>query len=539
MDTHSINLPLPEAEALRRALDQVAGGSDAVLAVQGEAPGLLDSLAGQLAGLPSRVLRVAASGRSGLSLSGLMAQVTGRLDLEAHDDDVLERGFQALTAGGGEGGAVTLLVEGASGLQRTALRYIQFACRSGPALRLVLVDGDGEPGVLHDAALLSDELSYLRTRLAAYPVISVAGAAGLLARDAAFGVLPDEAGAEPFSVEPPPVQVAVPVAVQPVPLPPSRPQLVVSSLPAPPGVPLPGAVAAGTLRAVLMPDRPAVAHMAPAPLESASPELPAGPAPAAAPQAGPTPDDAPSLAASRRRPPALLWAAALIGMAASVAAGVVVGRQGWLVPPVRQPAANPVAPATASAAPPVTADTPQASEPPAAPGVDSGHEPGLAQGPGTGAAAPGAVSAAPERADAVPPPQAPAEPPAVPQPPAAVQAASPAVPEAAPPQAPQPPTQAEGRVPRRRAAGRARQAEAQPDDRADAHVREPAARQHRASSGSGARGGAGARPRPLPPEADDAWQAGSAAPWAEPGGRGVVGTYSVDPNGMRVFRSAQ
>ena len=45
MDTHSIELPLPEAEALRRVVDRVLGGMDAVVAGTGGMAALLDAAA--------------------------------------------------------------------------------------------------------------------------------------------------------------------------------------------------------------------------------------------------------------------------------------------------------------------------------------------------------------------------------------------------------------------------------------------------------------------------------------------------------------
>ena len=169
MDTHSTEFPVSAPEALRRLVDQILGGGDAVLAIaDGGEEGLLDQAAERLGALRLRVLRASAAAPGGLSLSGLMAQVTGQQDLTAHDDEVLDRGFQALTVPGTGFDGVVLMVGDAQALQRTALRYVQFACRAGSALRLVLA---GE----HAPDLAGDEVSHLRTRLAAYPVIPVAG----------------------------------------------------------------------------------------------------------------------------------------------------------------------------------------------------------------------------------------------------------------------------------------------------------------------------------------------------------------------------
>lgn len=170
MDTHSIDLPLPKAEALRRLVDQVLAGGDAVVAAGAAAAGLLDDAAAQLAEQRCRVLRVAAA--DGLSLSGLMAQVTGQSDLTAQDDQVLKRVFQALTVLDSDCDRIVLLVSDAQALQQPALRYIHFASRVGTALQLVLAGEHGPPD------LLGAETASLQTRLATHPIISVAATSG-------------------------------------------------------------------------------------------------------------------------------------------------------------------------------------------------------------------------------------------------------------------------------------------------------------------------------------------------------------------------
>lgn len=187
MDTHSTEFPVSAPEALRRLVDQVLGGGDAILAAaNGGGQDLLDQAAERLEALRLRVLRASAAAPGGLSLSGLMAQVTGQPDLTAHDDKVLDRGFQALTVPGAGCDGIVLMIGGAEALQRTALRYLQFACRAGSSLRLVLA---GE----HGPDLAGDEVSHLRTRLAAYPVITVAGGMALAfaPRPAVYDAGPD------------------------------------------------------------------------------------------------------------------------------------------------------------------------------------------------------------------------------------------------------------------------------------------------------------------------------------------------------------
>ena len=278
MDTHSIELPLPEAEALRQIVDRVLGGEDAVVSGGSGVRALLDAAAEALAQQGCRVLRASASAAGGLSLSGLMAQVTHRPDIGGHDDEVLELGFQALTVPDADGGAIALLVEDGEMLQRTALRYLQFTCRSAPALRFVLAGRTGMPD------LQEDEMAFLRTRLASSPMITLAAElpeAPLAVLDAA------------------PAEASTPA---PVPLPPSRPHLVPPG-PAPSGPLMPGA-------------RPA----SPLPL----------------PEPADTPMVRPALSGPRSRPvatarrgPSVAWIGVGLAVGASIAIGVLIGRSGW------------------------------------------------------------------------------------------------------------------------------------------------------------------------------------------------------------------
>lgn len=169
MDTLSIILPASRPKALSLLLNQVRAGGDAVLIVEGDVgPALLDEAASQLAGHHHRVLRAAAAGPGGLSLSGLMAQVAGQHDLTAHDDAVLELGFRMLTVPDETCAEIVLLVSGAQELQRKALRYLQFACETGTSLRLVLA---GEPGLMD--VLNWEAADFLHARLGSRPVIAI------------------------------------------------------------------------------------------------------------------------------------------------------------------------------------------------------------------------------------------------------------------------------------------------------------------------------------------------------------------------------
>ncbi len=158
-------LPTTQREAVRRLLNQVLVGTDVAVPNEGDGGrALLDTAAEALRDLRSRALRVGASSSGSISLSNLMAQITGQPDLAAHDDQVLEQGFQALTVLDSSCDRVVLLISDAHRLQRAALRYVQFACRAGAKLQLV-VAGNHE---FFDM-LAADEFAPLRARLAVAP----------------------------------------------------------------------------------------------------------------------------------------------------------------------------------------------------------------------------------------------------------------------------------------------------------------------------------------------------------------------------------
>ena len=155
-----LTLPLPEV--LRRLLDQVLTGGDAVLDGPG-APSALDGAAALLAAQRCRVVRASAAGPGGLDLSGLIGQVTSQPDLAVQDGASLEQGAQALTDLDDGCDRIVLLLDGAGALPAVTLRYLQLTCRTSASLRLVLV---GRPD-----ALDGPEFGYLRARLSARPVL--------------------------------------------------------------------------------------------------------------------------------------------------------------------------------------------------------------------------------------------------------------------------------------------------------------------------------------------------------------------------------
>jgi len=520
VDTHSIIMPLPEPEALRRIVHQVLSGGDAVLALDGGAHALLDEVATELAESRCRVLRVSAQAAGGLSLSGVMAQITGRPDLDAHDDEVLERGFQALTVLDPECDRIVLLVSGAEALQRTALRYLQFTCRAAAALRLVLAGDQGPPDVLEE-----DEMAFLRTRLAASPMIRVASLP--------VAALPGAADA---------------AAAQPVPLPPSKPQFVPSD-PAPAGLAPHGQAPAGARLPALF------EAMSLLPLSGPVQDVPLRSEPHVA---------LPPANTARRRSRAA-WIG--LGMAASVAAGVLIGRQGWPAKPaalsksapevLQPPAPVQAAPAAAALRRPGTQPRAAISDQPAEQGRVAAPAPSALPAlpalpappvvpappamPTSGRAAYSPAAVGPPDTSATQPPAPPAD---AGQAPAAQADAAPSWPQ---PAAPARPAEARFREPSVPAQGAppiraARRATETPDARVpDTRVPDTRPIEPRGRTAAGRRGPFHAPPSyaPLVAAAPE-WPSVPAAPWARTGEeQSVIGTYTIDQNGVRTFRSTR
>lgn len=260
-----MNFPtLPPPDALRRLLDQVMAGRDAVV----DGPGasvLLDQAAALLAARRLRVLRAAAAGPEGLGLEELMAQVAGRPDAGSPDGPSLEQGSQALTVLDGRCDGIVLLVDDAETVQPAALRYIQLACRTSVKLRLVLA---GMPNGLDGA-----EFSPLRARLQAQPVLVLDGSLP----DAVPRPAPWAQGAPAARPEPPQAarRLAAPSS--------ERPKLAAQANPrrtwlAAAALGMAGCVAVGVLAARHVPEQPGGA---PAMVREAPPAVPPVTAPAA------------------------------------------------------------------------------------------------------------------------------------------------------------------------------------------------------------------------------------------------------------------
>lgn len=517
MDTHCIELPLLEHDASRRIVDAVLAGRDVTLAASADAQPLLDAVAQALAGRRCRTLQAFACASDGLSLSGLMAQIAQQpsqaaqdgktWDGGASDDEVLERGSKALTDLDDGCDCIVLLVNGAAAMQPSALRYLQFACRTSPSLRLVLAGADGL------SSLTGTELSALRTRLAGALTVAVAAA----------GTAPMPESRDYDDDLPPDVP-------QIIPLPSSTPRLVIADAPAAGPLLHDQALHRPVLRDPVLkhpalhgpvPHDPA-AHdpVPPGPgmhepgLHLAGPHGPVAAKVADAPEAGrlaPVPANArPPLSAPARKRPAAAWAAIGLGMAACVALGVAIGRQFQ----------------TETAPPTITT-----INTPAARGGDARSAEALS--------APEAAlpMQQPDPAPAHAPDATPAPPrPGMAQPtlfqPRTVSALPPAPDQAA--ALPGEPAKAAPTPPRRRPDAPPRQSETRPRDAAaPPHVQQvlrqpPQDARDRADARFGHSFGA-----PQPPRPD------LSGPGWEPSRerRPILGTYTAGPDGMRTFQS--
>ncbi len=478
-------------DVARRVVDAVLAGRDVMLAGSADAQPVLEAAAQALAARQCRALQVSAHAPGGLSLSGLMAQVAQQPCPQAQDDEVLERGSKALTDPGGTCGCIVLLVTGAAAMQPSALRYLQFACRTAPALRLVLAGAEGLSG------LEGTELSVLRARLAG--ALAIAAAAGETVSPPASWDREDDL--------PPDVP-------QVIPLPSSTPRLVIADAPLPGLLLYESALREPVLQEPLL-QEPVLRSSATR--RPAVDKAPAGSAPRSAP---PLPTARPPLSAPARKRPAAAWAAIGLGMASCVALGVAIGRRYG-----------------SEAAPPlpisVNAATPQRVQ------VPSTTEPASLVQPQSPAAPARALDVAPA------PPQLPA----VPHPVEAQPSLQSGTPTPAS-QAPIPPTpdrvaaQPSNEVirpmpsvlPRRRPDAVLRQADTRPREAAipyappQSRLPRPPQQDMRERADAGSGYGYAAPPRLRPDLSNPGW---------EPSGdrRPILGTYTVGPDGTRTFQS--
>lgn len=163
--------PVNHLDALSLVLDSILDGDDVTLISEGDqGDASLDLAAGCLAGLRCRVLRSAAVLPAGLGVP--MPSSAGSAKANVPDDDLLARGYQALTMLDQSCDRIVLLVGDAHTLPHSMLRYIQFVRRSGSHLQLIFC---GTRRFLEQ--LEPPEFAWLRERLMAGLVLTLAAPA--------------------------------------------------------------------------------------------------------------------------------------------------------------------------------------------------------------------------------------------------------------------------------------------------------------------------------------------------------------------------
>ena len=151
--------------ALQCLMQQVEAGLDVVVEGAPEAVRSLLARAGESLRNSCTVVQVAAP-TGGLSLSSLMAQLSRRTDFDGQDDAVLELGFRRLAVPEIAGQRTALLLDGANGVQRPVLRYLQHVGRSAPGLVYVIAGCSDLQAMLAEAGS-----SPLRARLTVRPAL--------------------------------------------------------------------------------------------------------------------------------------------------------------------------------------------------------------------------------------------------------------------------------------------------------------------------------------------------------------------------------
>ena len=162
--------PVNQPDALRLLLDRIFGGADVILITEGDGGRvLLDVAADCLAERRSRILWAAEVLPGTLGVPMPLPRAAGQSKTNVLDDELLTHGFQALTMLDQTCDRIVLLVSDAHALQPSALRYIQFAGRSGAPLQFVFC------GTRKFFDLLNaEEFAWLRARLKDGLVVTLA-----------------------------------------------------------------------------------------------------------------------------------------------------------------------------------------------------------------------------------------------------------------------------------------------------------------------------------------------------------------------------
>lgn len=162
--------PIRSLDACPLLLDSVFCGGDVILINEGgDESELLGRAATRLTELRSRVIRISDVLPDGGRTSMQSQDAAGPSRLSIPDDDFLTQSYRALTVVDAECDRIVLLIGDAHALQHSALRYIQFMCRSSGQLQLVFC---GKREFL--ALLEAESLSWLRKRLLDNLVIDLA-----------------------------------------------------------------------------------------------------------------------------------------------------------------------------------------------------------------------------------------------------------------------------------------------------------------------------------------------------------------------------
>ena len=156
---------------------QAQGGGDCIVAVPDTS--IAGEIAARLSAARVRVITFSAAYGQPLTVSALLAAITGEPDLAAQDDELLKRGFEVLTHVPPGVERTVLLMEGGAPLHRGAARYLDYALRIAPHLTLTLV---GEPGAFaswgEGSATLAGRLARAASFAATSPAVDALPAAG-------------------------------------------------------------------------------------------------------------------------------------------------------------------------------------------------------------------------------------------------------------------------------------------------------------------------------------------------------------------------
>ena len=189
-----------DTAACNRIIGRLAVGSDVVVDGEVEAVRAVLAAAAVRLAAANGVVRVSAP-PGGLSLSGLIAQLSGKGDLSEHDDSVLEAGVRRLAEATGAGRRAVMVLETSAGLHRSAFRFLRQLSRRVPDMVFLMAWFSDLPALLDEPGMED-----LRRRLRAEPAMVVAPEAVALGEQ----LVVDTWTADDFADLPPPLVPAPP-----------------------------------------------------------------------------------------------------------------------------------------------------------------------------------------------------------------------------------------------------------------------------------------------------------------------------------------